>query len=517
MTSTAVPVASALTGTTNKTANVYLAPYNTTEHITATIAANKSVTVIDRELDFLYVYYYDGSVRKSGYLKISDVNASGYQYHTYTHYESARNITTSSQPVYYCPDGKDQYGAIDSNEGEIYNKPLTILRQENGYSFVQYVINPQNDGSSNVIFKRGWVKSDVLAIDPKVSLTVTQNTNKFYIRNVATGLYLDLASYSITDGANIHLWEYHGGYNQEWILQPITTQYGSTYVRLLTNMASAQNKALRVATGAAIMNSNVDIKTVSNLRSQEFYFQETLDGYYYIRSRCGQNYMMLGVDPNDSGIGGDVLLRYPTSSLYNKWVVEAAREEGEHYNFCSSAMGKISSTVSDGIYATYDISGLPTSERYDDTHVYNYQNLARNALNSWSAPNKKITATPSESSPNKILWSDDIELKDTDGDGNNDLILATTLPVSNGSRSIVMYYGSHIISVTTPDGDYVPEDLPLLWQSTLAHEIGHTFGLDHPPIGIISSVLSYDRNDLTVTGPTMIDWSAAKKSYSPKK
>src|SRR5687768_18616852 len=38
------------------------------------------------------------------------------------------------------------------------------------------------------------------------------------VRGVDSGRCLDVASFSQTDGANVHIWDCHGGINQQWTL-----------------------------------------------------------------------------------------------------------------------------------------------------------------------------------------------------------------------------------------------------------------------------------------------------------
>ena len=522
--SVTVPVATALTGTTNKTANVYSAPYDTTGHIRETVPANKMITVIDREYNFLRVNYDDGTVTKSGYIKISDINASGYQYHVYTHYESAKNITGQSIYVYYCPDGENVFRILDPDEGIVYNKLLTVLNQQNGYSFVQYVMNYNNDGTSTVIYERGWVKTTDIAIVPRTSAVVSYANSRFYIKNVATGLYLDLASYSIADGANIHIWDYHGGYNQEWILQPIETDYGSTYVRLLTNMASAQNKTVRVTTGTAINNDGIDLGTISSLRSQEFYFQPTTDGYYYIRSRCGQNYMMLGIDPNDSGVGGDVLLRFPTSSLYNKWIVEPAYEEGIDFVYKPPTVShgfilksKINSTVPEGVTAKYNITSVSRNAAVNG-QMLNFTTLTNEALN--SCVSERIVLQANSTSVSTVTW------QQTGG-----------YYIEDGERKVK--YGDAQICHQITDGEYSYSyvkiniyidtiydycdkvvsfsDFSNVWKSVLVHELCHSLGLDDTNENNTGSIMCDERYRPMLFTPQKMDFSGIKKNYSPQK
>ncbi len=387
-----------------------------------------------------------------------------------------------------------------------------VLRQENGYSLVQYVTNPQNDGTNHVIFKRGWVLSSYLSYSPKTSLTTTQGTNKFYIRNAATGLYLDVQSYSISDGANIHIWEYHGGYNQEWILDPVTTTKGSTYVRLLTNMAQAQSKGIQVASDAPILNSDITLLTKAAFVRMQFVIEPTNDGYYYIRSRRGANFFVLGVDPSDSGSGGEVYLKYPTSSLYNKWSLEPAYEEGADFSYLNSGLPS-STSVSYGFNITFEIidpsNNAPIGLNYD---LIQY---TTEGIKSWESDSRRFTLNTSGDSNNTIYINYTDSPNNTQGP-----IYGQMTPYIYANSGKLAYCEIELFYKNILN-DFGSTDLPNVWKSVVAHEIGHALSLDDMdknnqqagwPV-MPYSIMSKGRDRTLFNGPHKCDIAGVKKNY----
>ncbi|MFG2729990.1 non-reducing end alpha-L-arabinofuranosidase family hydrolase [Streptomyces canus] len=78
------------------------------------------------------------------------------------------------------------------------------------------------------------------------------------VRGVASGRCLDVAGFSQTDGANVHIWDCHGGINQQWTLTDSNqlTVYG--------------NKCLDVRGGATTSGTPVQIWTCNGSENQQW-------------------------------------------------------------------------------------------------------------------------------------------------------------------------------------------------------------------------------------------------------
>ncbi|MEU4467440.1 non-reducing end alpha-L-arabinofuranosidase family hydrolase [Streptomyces sp. NPDC024017] len=78
------------------------------------------------------------------------------------------------------------------------------------------------------------------------------------LRGVASGRCLDVAAFSQTDGANVHIWDCHGGTNQQWTLTGSNqlTVYG--------------NKCLDVRGGATTSGTPVQIWTCNGSENQQW-------------------------------------------------------------------------------------------------------------------------------------------------------------------------------------------------------------------------------------------------------
>lgn len=489
-----------ISATTNKYTYIRMAPYWTAE-VVDNLTSGYSITILEREYTYLYIQYTKDGVTKRGYMPKADTSATGYSWCQHGEYNNGYNSTSYAQTVYYRPGGAS-CGTIDANEGEVANKPLLVLRVESGYAFIQYVTNTSNDGSAHVLFKRGWVPTSVIAYSHATFPTGLSENKLYYLKNVATGKYLDLQSYSAgnVDGGNIHIWDFHGSYNQEWSFKKVTSG-GSTYVKLVTNQGT-QNRVIRIAEKTAVVGNSAELYTqTSPSKEQEFVLEKKVNSqtgntYYLIKARCSGNFMVLGVNPSDSGTGGEVYLRYPDGSDYNKWVLEPAYIAGTNYIVKDD---KISSSIANGISTGFDLSEIR------DNPPLNFKTYCQQVINSWNYPNTKIVISEDDESLNKVKLKEyywNIILDDPYGQANYEAGI--------NAFTITLYYGNMV-------EDFSDEQIPSVFKSVFAHEIGHALGLAHRETANRGDTLMYPLRDRTaIIAPTKIDIAAVKKNYCTK-
>ena len=89
------------------------------------------------------------------------------------------------------------------------------------------------------------------------------NQGQYYIRNIATGKYLDVEGGRCQNGGNIHLWSYHGGANQRWYDGPNNSIMS----------ACCQNMVLDIEQMSCNAGSNLQIWTYHGQYNQQFIFE----------------------------------------------------------------------------------------------------------------------------------------------------------------------------------------------------------------------------------------------------
>lgn len=108
----------------------------------------------------------------------------------------------------------------------------------------------------------------------KVRIASPTNLNgTYYLKNRYSGLNMDVAWNSTSDGANIDQWPNNGQTNQQFTF----TYLGSSVYRIV---AVNSGKALEVYQSSVNEGTKIVQNTFAGRSSQEFYVQSTGDGYY---------------------------------------------------------------------------------------------------------------------------------------------------------------------------------------------------------------------------------------------
>ena len=170
-------------GYTNKYTYVRMAPYWTAS-VVDNMASGVSITIIERDYEYLYIQYSKDNITKRGYIPRADTDATGYIWCVHDHFVPA--TCSATKTVCYADTGNISCGTIYSGE-----KPLLILRENTAktHYFIQYTTNPSATGSTNPQFKRGWVTKASISISYTVNAPVPKPTitsQYALIRNHAT-------------------------------------------------------------------------------------------------------------------------------------------------------------------------------------------------------------------------------------------------------------------------------------------------------------------------------------------
>lgn len=124
----------------------------------------------------------------------------------------------------------------------------------------------------------------------------------YYLQNVFSGLYLDIADGANVDGANIQQWTYNGSAAQKFKL--VST--GDGYYRILTG-ASNYTKCIDVDSGSAADGTNILQWNYWGGDMQQFKFIKQSDGSYAILTKASSDMSSLDVYDWSTVSGGNVV------------------------------------------------------------------------------------------------------------------------------------------------------------------------------------------------------------------
>lgn len=141
--------------------------------------------------------------------------------------------------------------------------------------------------------------SDVLGIN---------TDSQYYIRNKATGKYLDVQNAKDSNGANVIVYNFKGGSNQKWKLVRISS---STYK--LQTLCSSKGRVLDIS------GTNIDVWEYTTPKYQNFTIIRNSDGTYYIKS--GSKYVAVS--------GSEVVLT--TSASNAKWTIDPCNKDNAYF------------------------------------------------------------------------------------------------------------------------------------------------------------------------------------------
>lgn len=374
--------AASVDGTLNQVTYVRMSPYYTAETVEI-LAAGTSIKILERDYAYLYVSYNNGA--KRGYVPRTFTDATGYSWCSHGIFSPGYNSTSSAVTVRYAPSStSNSCGTIDANEGEIVSKPLLVLREENGYYFIQYTTNTSATGSTQPLYKRGWVSTSSITVKKVAAAPVTGVAQKVVICNT------QLKYLTATSSSTIAYTEATGEYNQQWILRKLDYS-GSAYYRI---ESVEYGTCLEVKDSTAVLGNNIFLDTINTApdKSQEFALQsinrtEPFGIGVRILTRCSGNF--LGIKYTD-GVFSHVRQDDDYTSLFfidpidNQW-------NGAYIRFGTSLTYRIDPSA---------IVGNLSEKLYTDA-IDNWKGLSKVSLN-------RVTSGTSEAITFKTMSLDEV-------------------------------------------------------------------------------------------------------------
>lgn len=299
--------AAGIISSTNKYTYIRMAPYWTAE-VVDELTSGYRITVIERDYSYFYIEYDKGGITKRGYLPLADSNVTGYSWCNHGIFLPGHNNTTAAVTVRYKPNSaSSSCGTIDADEGEVSSKPLLVLREEDNFYFVQYSTNTTATGSTQPLYKRGWVAKSTIVVDTVSAAPIPYISGSQYVLICNTSTKYLTAN---TDNT-ISFQNANNSNNQHWILQRLSYTYSnnnSIYYRIVS---ASNGTCLTISNGTAIIGNTVTLTAPSTSpnKGQEFAL-ETLNANQdmdsdqpygkgvRILTRCSGNFLTI---KNNSG------------------------------------------------------------------------------------------------------------------------------------------------------------------------------------------------------------------------
>lgn len=153
----------------------------------------------------------------------------------------------------------------------------------------------------------------------KASTSSSSLEGIYYIKNVHSGLYLDVANGSTSNNANIQQWSYNGCNAQKFKI----VSDGNGYYHILTG-ATGYSKCVDVAGGKSADGANILQYTYKGSTNQQFKIEKQSDGNYAILTRASNCASGLDVYNWSTESGGNINQWNYWGGACQKWVLEPA-------------------------------------------------------------------------------------------------------------------------------------------------------------------------------------------------
>ena len=181
-----------------------------------------------------------------------------------------------------------------------------------GYTNIEYYLNDLTVDA----FPKGTV-----TISPKVNNNTNTTTERldgiYYIKNAASGLYLDVANGATANGTNIQQWSFNGCNAQKFKL----VSDGKGYYSILTGASNYQS-CVDVNSGSDANGTNIEQWKYTGRSMQKFDFHKTPRGLYAILTQCSDSKSCLEVYEASSKAGANVNEWKYTCGGNQLWILE---------------------------------------------------------------------------------------------------------------------------------------------------------------------------------------------------
>ena len=251
---------------------------------------------------------------------------------------------------YEAGNGKDYFVSYNIREHyEKYNSNASVINNKftkNNHSFVNYKTENGN-------YRKAGEN-----IDPS-----DNNATKAVIRSAYNNNFVVDTSNGNVSGSNIHLWSEFDGDNQCWSFLPSGDGYW-----FIVN--TAYGKFLDLTDGNATDLANVQLCNLNWSYAQQWKITAAGNGYYYIASRCNENYRLDAEGGSqNSNDGQNICVYHAINYDGQKWKIDFLNRE-DYFQVQWSGSGDttgLSATRLIEYYGNGDNNNSKLFENYDST------------------------------------------------------------------------------------------------------------------------------------------------------
>lgn len=184
----------------------------------------------------------------------------------------------------------------------------------------------------------------------------------YYIKNVHSGLYFDVAGGVDANSTNVQQWGFSGGAYQKWYV----TNLGDNYITIKSGLSSG--RMLDVYGGGSADGTNVQIYAANNRDSQTFQVvKSSTSGAYCLLPKCANGTQAVDVYGWSTSSGGNINTWTYNGLACQQFIFESASSSSSGSSSSSSSGSTSSSTAA--IASNYPVQEMTFVSTYDGKYV----------------------------------------------------------------------------------------------------------------------------------------------------
>ncbi len=168
---------------------------------------------------------------------------------------------------------------------------------------------------SNTDYQKWWCVTTTVKVASSVDTGYT-----YMIKNVNSGLYMEIESATQEDGTNVQQWGASGSSSHNtWYLKSA----GSGYYYIVSTLGDGSTWYLNITDGSSKSGANAEITSEVSSSAQLFKFVENEDGTYTIYTKSSKDACALEIASSSTSSGANVQQATDSGASNQQWILEA--------------------------------------------------------------------------------------------------------------------------------------------------------------------------------------------------